>query len=81
MNYEATQIALADILSDRNTRNAVEDALSDSDPCEAARLIVNALIRISTTPAHLAPTVPQSEGQTRAGVPIETLATLAGMTP
>jgi hypothetical protein len=81
MNYEATQLALADILSDRDTRNAVEDALSDSDPCEAARLIVNALHRTSTAPQRPAPTIPQSEGGTAAGVPIETLAMLAGQTP
>ncbi len=82
LNSDTIYLAILDALSDRTTRNAVEDALAEGDAVEATRILLNAINRISTTPAHPVPARrPQPQDGTRAEVSIEKLAMLAGQTP
>jgi hypothetical protein len=75
---------LADMFANPFVRDAVSEAFANNDP-HAAALILSRLLerrfRIATTPQRPAPIDSQSAGGTVAGVPIETLAKIAGLTP
>jgi hypothetical protein len=82
--YLEIERELADMFANPNIREAVGESFANNDPHAAAliltRLLERRLTRISTAPQRPAAADPQRSGGTAAGVPIETLATLAGMT-
>lgn len=82
LNSDTIYLAILDALSDRDTRNDIEDALADGDAVEATHILLNAINRFATTPQPPAPVAdPLRAGGTAAGVPLDTLVALAGETP